>query len=419
VSGTVDALSLPPERAIAFFRQKVNVPTRAWDDLRHGAHARAWSVAGVQSHDMLAEIRGAMDKAIAQGTTLDEFRRDIGGLLADLGWADRGPGYVAWRTRTVFETNMRTAYAAGRYAQLTDPDVLAARPYWRYRHSKKKKFRQEHKDWDGLVLPATHEFWQTHFPPNGWGCGCYVQSVGERARAAAAAEKKDRAPRTKTRPYRDPVTDEARDLPVGIDPGWDYSVGRSWLHGTVPPELAEPLRSYPGNLVKPTNQRPADLPPLPPARPPRVPELLPEGQDPDFYVDAFLQEFGATRDRGVAFRDASGARIVISRDLFFGTGGARKADAVARGRFMLLLAEALRSPDEIWADWAQSHAGGIHIRRRYLRRFVGAAGALAVFEWTPVGWFGATMLVARAAQYLERQRSGVLLYRRADDDEEK
>lgn len=415
MSGTVDALSLPPERAIAFFRQKVNLPTRSWDDLRHGAHARAWSVAGVQSADMLADIRAAMDRAFAQGTTYDQFRRDVGPLLADLGWADRGPGYVAWRTRTVYETNMRTAYAAGRYAELTDPDVLALRPFWRYRHSRKKHFRKEHKDWDGLVLPATDDFWKTHFPPNGWGCGCYVQAVGERARAAAAAEGKDQAPSSGARPYRDPVTGEIHQLPAGIDPGWDYNVGQSWLHGTVPPELAEPLRPFRGTGNQPTGQRPADLPPMPAPRPPRTAELLPEGQDPEFYIDAFLEEFGATRDRAEVFRDASGARIVVSRDLFIGADGTPKADAAARGRFMRRLAEALRAPDEIWADWAETHSGGIHVRRRYLRRFAEAAGGLAVFEWTPAGWFGATMLVARAARYLEKQRSGVLLYRHSDE----
>lgn len=41
MSGSIDALNLPPEEAIRFFRAKVNTPTRAWDDLRHGAHARA------------------------------------------------------------------------------------------------------------------------------------------------------------------------------------------------------------------------------------------------------------------------------------------------------------------------------------------------------------------------------------------
>lgn len=417
MSGTVDALSLPPDRAIAFFRQKVNMPTRAWDDLRHGAHARAWSVAGVQAQDMLADIRAAMDKAIAQGTSLDEFRADIGPLLGRLGWADRGPGYVAWRTRVVYETNIRTAYAAGRYAEMTQPDVLAARPFWRYRHSGKKDFRPEHRDWDGKVIRADDDFWKTHFPPNGWGCGCYVQSLGPRDLRRLGMDGPDKAPLTGTRPVRDPRTGKMRQVPAGIDPGWDYSVGRSWLDGVVPPRLAEPLAPYRGNQLRPSGQMPDALPPMPAARPSRAPAPPPAAPDPEAAIDEFLSTFGATRDRPAVFRDVQGTRLTISRDLFVGADGQIKPDP-QRFRFLARLAEALRDPDEIWLDWAETRAGGVVLRRRYLRRFVGEAAGLAVLEWSANGWLGTTLMAARAVSYLERQRSGALLYVRPEGEGE-
>ena len=415
MSGSIDALSLPPEEAIRFFRAKVNTPTRAWDDLRHGAHARAWSVAGVQADDMLADIRRAMDKAIAQGTTLDEFRADIAPLLGDLGWADRGPGYVGWRTRTVYETNMRTAYAAGRYAEMTDPDVLAARPFWRYRHSGKRDARKQHKAWDGLVLRADDPFWQSHYPPNGWGCGCYVQSLGPRDLARAGKTGPDEAPPAGTRPYRDPTTGEITVLPAGIDPGWDYNVGQSWLQGVVPQELAQPLQPYRGTALRPSGQRPGHLPAMPSARPSSA-ITAPEGKDPNTAIEEFLAEFGATPERPAVFRDVSGTRIVISRDLFLAADGSIKSDE-QRFRYLARLAEALKDPDEIWVDWCETVAGGIHLRRRYLRRFVGAASGLAVLEWTDAGWFGATLMLARAASYLEKQRSGALIYARPENEE--
>lgn len=413
MSGSVDAFSLPPERAIAFFRQKTNMPTARWDDLRHGAHARAWSVAGVQADDLLADIRSAMDRAIAEGTTLDQFRRDLGPLLGRLGWADRGPGYVAWRTRTVYETNLRTAYAAGRYAEMTDPDVLAARPYWRYRHSGKKDFRKEHKAWDGLVLPATHEFWAKHFPPNGWGCGCFAQAVGERAREAAAAEGKDEPPSSGTRPYRDPVTGEIHALPAGIDPGWDYNVGRTWLHGTVPPELAEPLRPLDAAAGPQLPRVPGSMPA---ARPADASLLLPSGRPDGEYVERFLAEFGATTDRPAVVRDASGARIVIGVELFQQADGKPKVSKRGRARYLLLLAQALLDPDEIWLDWAVLQSGAVVLRRRYLRRGGQPAGsaALTAFEWTRAGWHGVTTFAA-TDRYVEGQRRGALIYRRPEE----
>ena len=38
-----------------------------------------------------------------------------------------------------------------------------------------ERTRETHRAWDGLTLPVEHSFWQTHLPPNDWGCRCYVE----------------------------------------------------------------------------------------------------------------------------------------------------------------------------------------------------------------------------------------------------
>ena len=172
-----EALSLPPREAIAFQLGKVSVGTQRWDDVWQAGHSRAFMVAGVQAGDVLEGVRGAVQKAIEQGTTLAEFRRDLGPLMQRLGWEARGPGYVAWRTRLVYETNLRGAYAAGAYEQMADPDVVDLVPFWRYRHSGAKDPRPQHRAWDGLILRHNDAWWNSHYPPNGWGCGCWVEPV--------------------------------------------------------------------------------------------------------------------------------------------------------------------------------------------------------------------------------------------------
>jgi hypothetical protein len=216
----VFSLNLPFAEQIEFFRRKENLPTQKWDDILHEAHDRSFVVAGAMSADLLNELRKAVEKGIADGTDLAEFRKDFQGIVEHLGWHGwTGEDTVAgqeWRTRIIFETNLAASYAAGRYAQLTDPDLLKRMPYWRYVHDDMVlNPRKQHEAWDGLVLHHTHPFWETNYPPNGWGCHCTVE-------AATGPGKAD-----KTEPPAGWNTpDENGKLP-GIDRGWAYAPGKS------------------------------------------------------------------------------------------------------------------------------------------------------------------------------------------------
>jgi len=222
------AVSLPFAEAIAFFRQKLSIPTGRWTDLWKGEHARGFMIAGAMRDDLLADFRAAIDAALAEGKTIADFRSEFDRIVARYGWSYNGGR--GWRTRVIFDTNVRTAYQAGRYAQMTDPDVAASRPYWRYRHGDSRQPRPEHLAWDGLVLAAEDPFWQTHYPPNGWGCKCRVEALNERQLSAMGKSGPDTAPPIETYEWTDRNTGESHTIPKGIDPGWDYNVGQQWLN---------------------------------------------------------------------------------------------------------------------------------------------------------------------------------------------
>lgn len=212
--------SLPFAEQIAFFKSKLNLPTEHWDDLLGAAHDRAFVVAGVTSADLLADLHAAVLKGIEQGTTLAEFRRDFDALVERNGWVGwTGDGTAegrAWRTEVIYSTNLRTSYAAGRWAQIQD--VQATRPYLLYRHADGVLSpRPEHLAWDGLVLPVDDPFWQTHYPPNDWGCKCRVFAVSDQDLEKLGKAGPDRAPV--------PPGDTR-----GIGRGWDYAPGASLQH---------------------------------------------------------------------------------------------------------------------------------------------------------------------------------------------
>ncbi|GGG30915.1 virion morphogenesis protein [Caldovatus sediminis] len=251
-TGTAAGIGLPFREAIAFFLQKTNTPTRRWTDVWRAAHSRSFMVAGAASDALLADFRAEIARALEQGTTLAEFRTRFDEIVARHGWVHAGaPG---WRARIIYETNLSTAYSAGRYAQMTEPETLAAYPYWQYVHSRARHPRRQHQAWDGLVLRADDPFWKTHYPPNGWRCGCRVRPLSARGLARQGRSGPDTAPPVVTRPWTNPSTGRVEQVPEGIDPGFDYNPGEAWRG---PPEIPgggrwqAPPRGYPPPAPEP------------------------------------------------------------------------------------------------------------------------------------------------------------------------
>ncbi|MEL6235640.1 MAG: head morphogenesis protein, partial [Pseudomonadota bacterium] len=124
---TVKLEPISPSEAIDFFRSKGLTPELNrfdWRDHWRQEHARTFVVAKAMRDDVLKAIRSEVDRAIAEGRTLDQFRRDLQPKLEAFGWWGRqletdpltgetrevqlgSPS----RLRTIFDTNMRTSLA--------------------------------------------------------------------------------------------------------------------------------------------------------------------------------------------------------------------------------------------------------------------------------------------------------------------
>ncbi|MCV2359641.1 phage head morphogenesis protein [Paucibacter sp. TC2R-5] len=208
----------PFAEGLAFFRAKLNLPTEVWDDIKTRAHDRAFIVAGAAKADLLQDLRGAVD-AVIEKDGLHAFRQNFKAIVAKHGWSGwTGEGSVrgeAWRTKVIYQTNLSTSYAAGRYQQLTEPEFAKLRPFWKYVHSDSQLHpRHLHLAWHGLTLPIEHPFWKTHFAPNGWGCRCEIHPVAAPATGAATEP-----------PAGWEQIDPKTGVQVGIDRGFDYAPG--------------------------------------------------------------------------------------------------------------------------------------------------------------------------------------------------
>jgi hypothetical protein len=200
--------------------------------------------------------------------------------------------------------------------------------------------------------------------------------------------------------------------PEGIDTGFAYNPGDSWVNGITPRELRAPRP--PPDIPPPATPPP---PPMPAPRALGVPSL-PDGLAEADYVRAFLKPFEADIGEPAVFRDPSGARITVSDELFRSSNGELRVTKFDRHHHILALAEAIRNPDEIWVDWQNIDPMGPvltwRLRRRYIRRFDmdGRKGGIAIFGWAEKGRSGATALPPDLVSHLERHRVGVLLYQR-------
>ena len=229
---------------------------------------------------MARDFHNAVIRTKEAGGTRREFQQEFDAIVKQYGWEHTGtPG---WRAAIIYDTNITTAYSAGRYRRMTTPESLALYPYWRYRHHTCQHPRPQHVAWDGMILRADDPFWDTHYPPNGWRCHCTVEVVSQRMLDRNGWEVSD-SPAIETRPWRNPHTGEIVNVPLGIDPGFAYNPGKAWLMNEGARVVTEPLPKLRPALppaqdagpARPVPSRP-EAPVVAPEAPSAAPEPVPD-----------------------------------------------------------------------------------------------------------------------------------------------
>lgn len=208
------------KEAVDYFKQKINLPTKKWDDLKGAMHTRAFTVAGAMREDILCDFRNAVDKAISKGESLQQFRDRFYQIAGKWSEADENfkekmerPKYGAWRSKVIYQTNMNTAAAAAAERQVRDPKLKGVFTHAKYICQMLPGSREEHKQWNGTVLPVNDPWWQKHSPPNGFGCLCEKEFISK-YEMDSGMEKETKAP-------------TAPNDTTNIGENWDYSIGEA------------------------------------------------------------------------------------------------------------------------------------------------------------------------------------------------
>ncbi|MDD3149926.1 MAG: phage minor head protein [Candidatus Gastranaerophilales bacterium] len=241
-------LTLKPEKALKYFEDKGYILPKSlsegWQDVWQEAHAKAFTVARVTNMDVLEDIRGMVNKSLSEGLTFQQFKKELMPNLQKKGWwgitqdengNDIQLGSVR-RLKTIYDTNLRTSYMAGRYKDMAEN--ADNRPYWMYDAKDDSKTRPAHKALDGKVFKYDDPFWDTHYPPNGWHCRCNVIALNEqnlKEKDLVIEDTKDKfskeiklvSGQEKTVTTFKTVDKAGNPIKVSTDAGWDYNVGKA------------------------------------------------------------------------------------------------------------------------------------------------------------------------------------------------
>ena len=269
-----------PADVLRYWRQKKLKIGFHYLDVWNEEHDAVFTAAKIMRTDVLDTMRDELARAFEEGVPFEQWKKELAPRLKKVGWwsphvvTDPKTGKRARvdppaRLRTIYQTNMRTARAVGQLERVARN--AKSRPYLLYQLGPSARHREQHLAWHGLLLPVDDPFWDTAFPPNGWGCKCFVRSVSRREaddleRRGVLAPNPEpvldddgnptghikdtrvpvvrTAPKLTLKPWINPRSGETEFVPQGIDPGFHHRPGED--EGAGP---ARPARRSAAGLV--------------------------------------------------------------------------------------------------------------------------------------------------------------------------
>ena len=175
-----EAFRLPAERAIDYLKSKGLVVTSSWREALDYAAQQSFTIAQSMRMDILQSIRDELKAALTSGETFATFQKNLAPTLKAKGWWGEVNGVQTgspWRLKTIYQTNVQSAYAAGKWE--LQQQTKKAFPYLMYSALRDPSTRPTHKAMNGFIAKATDPIWKKIYPPCGFNCRCSVRSLTE------------------------------------------------------------------------------------------------------------------------------------------------------------------------------------------------------------------------------------------------
>lgn len=215
-----------PDIALKYIKNKTLKPAFSYKDVWNEEHATAFTVAKAMQIDILSDIKSAVEKAIGEGQSFERFKKELKPALIKKGWWGRremndpltGKTVNARlgsdsRLRTIYRTNLRSAYQKGQYERTMESD---AHPYMMYCVGASVRHREQTSRGTGSSCRRTTRGGTRTFPRTAGAASATRGRCLKAARnATSATESRPRRGLTELEAAESPPRPSDRKRPTG------------------------------------------------------------------------------------------------------------------------------------------------------------------------------------------------------------
>ena len=210
----INPLAIDVPEIIEWIERKQPRAIGSWNGLGAEEYARSFAAARTFKADIIRDLHEGLVSSMRQGGDDSDFAKRMLPVLRQKGWLpELDDTALGRRLMLIYDTNLRTSQAVGKWHSFQRTKRLL--PYLRYSAVMDRRTRPSHGVLHNIVLPVDHPFWQSAFPPCGFGCRCVITALSRSQAARRGVSSNEDA---------SSALDAARSLSRGEGDFWDRNM---------------------------------------------------------------------------------------------------------------------------------------------------------------------------------------------------
>ena len=160
------------EEAIAWHLARVSITEAELSRIKVDARNQAFWIANVAQLGLVQDVFDEITRGLELGLGYDDFAARVEQRLYDA-WG----GEMPYRVHLIWFMAVQTAYNAGRWHQMEQPETMRSKPYRMYDAVMDEKTSVYCKIRHGIVRKSDDPWWDSNWPPLHYNCRSGVRPL--------------------------------------------------------------------------------------------------------------------------------------------------------------------------------------------------------------------------------------------------